>query len=108
MDHFNHFIILVDYLLISDLLTLPVGSCSVNSSLEWILMNLAGFSSFATVQEMYLMNTQFDAVSIVPHVRFMKSLLLRGRVSATENMLNSLQKRKKQKNKGESQERNQT
>ncbi|KAI5091205.1 hypothetical protein C0J45_18411 [Silurus meridionalis] len=33
-----------------------------NSSLEWIQMNLGGFSQFATVQEMYLLNPEFDAL----------------------------------------------
>lgn len=34
-----------------------------NSSYEWIVMNLGGFSTFATVQEMYLLNPGFNAVS---------------------------------------------
>ncbi|XP_053532117.1 uncharacterized protein LOC108258727 [Ictalurus punctatus] len=38
------------------------GACMGNSSLEWIVMNLGGFSQFATVQEMYLLNPRFDAM----------------------------------------------
>ncbi|XP_046694211.1 uncharacterized protein LOC124378540 [Silurus meridionalis] len=38
------------------------GGCMSNSSLEWIQMNLGGFSQFATVQEMYLLNPEFDAL----------------------------------------------
>ncbi|KAF4075564.1 hypothetical protein AMELA_G00235760 [Ameiurus melas] len=38
------------------------GACMGNSSLEWIVMNLGGFSQFATVQEMYLLNPRFDVI----------------------------------------------
>ncbi|XP_060755338.1 uncharacterized protein mslnb [Neoarius graeffei] len=38
------------------------GACMGNSSSEWIVMNLGGFSPFATVQEMYLLNPKFDAL----------------------------------------------
>lgn len=36
-----------------------------NSSFQWIKRNLGEFSQFATVQEMYLLNPKFDAVSTV-------------------------------------------
>lgn len=49
----------------SDSVWPPAGACVLNSSLEWILMNLGGFSQFATVQEMYLLNPEFNAVSTV-------------------------------------------
>ncbi|XP_076838687.1 uncharacterized protein LOC143484076 isoform X2 [Brachyhypopomus gauderio] len=38
------------------------GACMTNSSSDWIILNLGGFSQFATVQEMYLLNSQFNAL----------------------------------------------
>ncbi|KAK3530683.1 hypothetical protein QTP86_031901 [Hemibagrus guttatus] len=38
------------------------GACMGNSSFEWIVKNLGGFSQFATVQEMYLLNPEFNAL----------------------------------------------
>ncbi|XP_058236148.1 uncharacterized protein LOC131346630 [Hemibagrus wyckioides] len=38
------------------------GACMENSSSEWIVKNLGGFSQFATVQEMYLLHPEFNAL----------------------------------------------
>ncbi|KAF5888561.1 mesothelin isoform X1 [Clarias magur] len=41
------------------------GGCMANSSYEWILLNLGAFSQFATVEEMYQLYAEFDALEAV-------------------------------------------
>lgn len=48
------------------------------SSLEWMVMNLGGFSQFTTLQQMYLLNPQFNAVSkvISAHAYLMMDIII--------------------------------
>lgn len=51
-----------------------------NGSSEWILLNLGAFSQFATVQEIYQLYAEFNAVStedqkVIPDIIVSRSVL---------------------------------